>query len=483
MIFRFYRTLSVNMVSAKSLEYFNTLLAKSKQTPIKFGLDNIKTVLEALNRPQDKVPIVHITGTNGKGSVCAFVESMLSHAGYKVGRFTSPHLIDWTECIHVGGKQISDGDFEVTLDRVESAAATHGVQLAQFEALTAAAFAHFDDSKVDIAIVEVGMGGRLDATNVCDKPAAAVITSVGLDHERFLGSTVGAVATEKAGILKPNCPAILGPLVPEALEAAKKLAGECSIVVEVQPAAVLDTDMSSGRSSMQWLGELGEYRYTPALAGHIQAVNSAVAIATVEQLVKQDIVSAEAVQAAAVDRAMVHTRWPGRMQTCRVGLGGVSGVSGGATALLDGAHNPAAALGLKDHCDRVFRSADGVRASKNVTWVIGMLGGKDHTQFLKTLLQPGDSVTFVPVPVQGAYGLASASPDALKELVMEAVPELKEVTVAKNVEDVIPTLTDDNNNVICGSLYLVGHVINKAVVPDAGAEAPSHTEEINAATV
>jgi len=180
----------------------DSLLQPFQRFGVNLGLERIKNLLEILGNPQDKIPIIHVTGTNGKGSVCAYLSSILSTAGYKVGRYISPHLIDWTERISINGENIETATIENLLKYIQSLIDPQQESPTQFEVITAAAWLYFAQEKVDIAVMEVGLGGRLDATNVCAQPLVTVITSISREHWQNLGPTVADIAGEKAGILK-----------------------------------------------------------------------------------------------------------------------------------------------------------------------------------------------------------------------------------------------------------------------------------------
>ncbi|NER00301.1 MAG: bifunctional folylpolyglutamate synthase/dihydrofolate synthase, partial [Cyanothece sp. SIO2G6] len=187
------------------------LLQQFSQFGIKLGLESTRELLRCLGNPHLQVPMVHVAGTNGKGSVCAYLSSILTEAGYRVGRYTSPHLVDWTERICINGQAIAPATLLSILQYVAQVIRDRNLATTQFEMVTAAAWLYFAQQQVDIAVMEVGLGGRLDSTNVCDRPLASVITSISRDHWQQLGPTLGHIATEKAGILKPQCPAIIGP--------------------------------------------------------------------------------------------------------------------------------------------------------------------------------------------------------------------------------------------------------------------------------
>ncbi|MGH2412512.1 MAG: bifunctional folylpolyglutamate synthase/dihydrofolate synthase, partial [Microcystaceae cyanobacterium] len=192
------------------------LLQPFQRFGVHLGLERIEQLLADLGNPLYGVPIIHVTGTNGKGSVCAYLSSILTQAGYRVGRYTSPHLVDWTERICLNEEPISAITLEQILLKIQQVINSQRESPTQFEVITAAAWLYFVQSQVDIAVVEVGLGGRLDATNVCPHPLVTIITSISREHWQQLGSTLTEIATEKAGILKPGCPAVIGHLPSEA---------------------------------------------------------------------------------------------------------------------------------------------------------------------------------------------------------------------------------------------------------------------------
>jgi dihydrofolate synthase/folylpolyglutamate synthase len=190
----------------------NSILKSYQHFGVHLGLERIHQLLQKLDNPHKQVPIIHIAGTNGKGSVCAYLSSVLTAAGYRVGRYTSPHLIDWTERICINQQPISTTALQQCLEKVVSAAEGNTETPTQFEIITAAAWLYFAEQKADISVIETGLGGRLDATNVCETPLVSVITSISLDHWQILGPTVADIAGEKAGIIKSKCPVVVGKL-------------------------------------------------------------------------------------------------------------------------------------------------------------------------------------------------------------------------------------------------------------------------------
>ena len=206
------------------MDKISEILQPFQRFGISLGLDRINNLLKLLGNPEKKVPIIHVAGSNGKGSLCAYLSSILTEAGYKTGRYTSPHLIHWTERICLNDRPISEADLTATLEQITKAIANYpaGAETpTQFEVITAAMWLYFANSNVDVAVIEVGLGGRLDATNVCDRTLASIIVSISREHWQRLGDTIAKITFEKAGVLKSECPAIIGELPPDAQEVVK----------------------------------------------------------------------------------------------------------------------------------------------------------------------------------------------------------------------------------------------------------------------
>jgi dihydrofolate synthase / folylpolyglutamate synthase len=418
-----------------------SILQSYQHFGIHLGLDRIKQLLDKLNNPHKQIPIIHVAGTNGKGSVCAYLSSVLTEAGYRVGRYTSPHLIDWTERICINQKPISSTELQQYLERV-IAAQNNAETPTQFEIITAAAWLYFAEQKADIAVIETGLGGRLDATNVCEKPLACVITSISLEHWQILGPTVADIAGEKAGILKAKCPAVIGDLPESARIVVEKRIQELDCPTTwVKPAI----DLGQGLAEYQLNPEVGvnshssavKIRYQLPLLGKIQLMNSAIAIATLQILQNQGW----QISQTAIQNGIAKTQWPGRLQQTTWKNHKI---------LIDGAHNPAAAIALREYVDNFHNY-------QPINWVIGILATKDCDDILTALLKKGDRLYLVPVPDQN-----STSPAELATLAQTICPEL---TLCLTFPDLTTALdaavADDNLTVLCGSLYLVGHFLQQ----------------------
>jgi len=410
----------------------DSLLQPFQRFGVHLGLERIEQLLANLGNPQQRVPIIHVAGTNGKGSVCAYLSSVLTQAGYCVGRYTSPHLIDWTERICINEKPITQEKLAELLLRVQQAIALQQETPTQFEVFTAAAWLYFAQQQVDVAVVEVGLGGRLDATNVCATPLVSIITSISREHWQQLGPTLTDIAREKAGILKPGCAAVVGPLPLEAKVVVQKRIQELGCVeVWVEAAEVRTTQTQS-----QECVEYGGIKYPLPLLGEFQLVNSALAIAALQILQKKGW----QISSAAIVQGMAKTQWLGRLQWY---------TWQGRELLIDGAHNPAAAQVLRQFVDTF--------AVDSVTWVMGMLSTKDHSEIFEALLRSHDRLFLVPVPDR-----SSADPEQLARLAQKICPHLSECSTHKDVESALTSAiaTSDKLIVLCGSLYLVGHFLS-----------------------
>ncbi|MDJ0658322.1 MAG: folylpolyglutamate synthase/dihydrofolate synthase family protein [Crocosphaera sp.] len=405
----------------------HSILQSFQRFGVHLGLDRIKTLLEQLHNPHQNIPIIHVGGTNGKGSVCAYLSSILTEAGYKVGRYTSPHLIDWTERICINDQPISISELELILVKITNSINFNQDIPTQFEVITAAAWVYFAQEKVDIAIIEVGLGGRLDATNVCDRPLATVITSLSREHWQQLGPTIKDIAGEKAGIFKSDCPVIMGEVPDEVKPVfeSRIKALNCPHIW-VEPASYFDHNLAIYKN----------IKYQLPLLGKMQLNNSALAIETIKILQKQGWKITD----EHIKQGIQKTQWLGRVQWI---------TWENYSILIDGAHNPAAAKLLRNYVDTL---------DKSVIWIIGMLATKEHDKVFQELLIKNDSLYVVPVPDH-----STAKPHDLAILAQEICSDLTLIktkeTVFSALEEATQSKQSDQIIVIAGSLYLIGHFL------------------------
>lgn len=408
--------------------HIESLLQPFQRFGVHLGLKRIERLLADLDNPHHQVPIIHVGGTNGKGSVCAYLSSVLTEAGYTVGRYTSPHLVDWTERICLNEKPIESEILAAILQQIQQAIDPQQESPTQFEVITAAAWLYFAQSQVDIAIMEVGLGGRLDATNVCDRPLVSIIASISKEHWQRLGPTVADIAREKAGILKANCPAVIGKLPPEAKEVVARKIEELNCpAIWVKPAEVLN-------DNSDWANYHG-IEYPLSLPGEVQLTNSALAVAALQILQQQGW----NIATTAIQKGMEKTRWLGRLQWTSWQ---------DKPLLVDGAHNPAAAVALRTYVDSL--------EDRSIIWVMGILSTKDHEDIFSALLRPQDELHLVPVPDH-----STADPKELANLAQQLCPHLSQCKTYTDLFIALDTVWKNRQNddlvILCGSLYLIGY--------------------------
>ena len=426
----------------------DSLLQPFQRFGVNLGLERIKKLLADLGNPQNKVPIIHVAGTNGKGSVCAYLSAILTEAGYRVGRYTSPHLIDWTERIYLNEQPIEKSVLFDILQQVIAKASIAEETPTQFEVITAAAWLYFAQSRVDLAVMEVGLGGRLDATNVGDHSLISIITSISREHWQRLGPTITDITREKAGVLKANCPAVIGKLPSEAIAVVEDKIEELNCpTVWVEAAVELEEKTrrqgnKGDKVDREVMGRWVKYEdveYPLPLLGDIQLHNSALAIASCKILQERGW----QIPLAAIRQGMAKTQWPGRLQWTSWR---------DRPLLIDGAHNPAAAIVLRNYLDTLNQS---------VIFIMGMLSTKDHQDIFQALLRPQDRLHLVPVP-----GHSSAEPEDLAVLAQQVCPQLSQ---CKTYGDLFLALDNiwaqqpksQDLVVFCGSLYLIGSFFAK----------------------
>ena len=357
---------------------------------IDLSLGRIRRLLGALGNPERDLPqVIHVAGTNGKGSVVAFIKAMAGAAGLKANVYTSPHLVRFTERILPAGREIDDRALARLLEECEAANGTKPITF--FEITTAAAFLAFARVKADLTLLETGLGGRLDATNVIARPAVTVITPVSLDHQQFLGSRLAAIAGEKAGILKRRTPAIIGP---QHAVAARVIAARADALKAPLTLWGRDFKAKMEAGSLIFSDRDGDLHLPrPNLAGNHQAANGAIAIAALKALKDRDI------GAAAFTRGITRAAWPARLQRLTGGPLSAPLTARGFEVWLDGGHNPAAGRALAKTL------AEGGAAPLYL--VVGMVAPKHAGGFLKplavlapkglwALAVPGDHASFPP---------------------------------------------------------------------------------------
>jgi dihydrofolate synthase/folylpolyglutamate synthase len=414
-------------------------LGRLEQFGIKLGLENIVTLLEALGDPHRAFPSIHVAGTNGKGSVSAMLDGVLRAHGLRAGLYTSPHLVAVEERIRVGGRAISPQRFRGLLGRVKevSERLLASGRLASyptfFEVLTALAFLDFGERKVDVAVLEVGMGGRFDATNVV-RPLVSVITTISKDHEQYLGTTLREIAFEKAGVIKPGVPVVCGVRGGAAFGEIRRLARRqgSSLIRVFGPGTYFEAERHGRAYRFRYAGGGSAFVFRPALAGRYQGENAAVTAVTAEVLSRtwRPLVRSKVV------RGINEARWPGRLET----------VSRSPLVILDGAHNEEGAGSLAAHIKDVFRGP--------VILVFAVMKDKDIRAMARRLFPAARTVILTRVPYE-----RSASPSQILAAAREFEPVIRtEPDVRKAVRLALAESRGRIPVVIAGSLFLVGEV-------------------------
>ncbi len=422
-------------------------LASLHPKKIDLSLGRLEALLEKLGNPHLKLPpVIHVAGTNGKGSVCAYLRAMAEAAGETVHVYTSPHLVRFNERIVLAGEIVDDARLTEAFARCE--AANNGAPITFFEITTAAAFLLFSETPADRLILEVGLGGRFDATNVIAKPQVSVITPVSLDHAEFLGTDIAGIAGEKAGILKKSVPAIIGPQRPEAEDRIAAIANAIGAPVRLW-----------GREYRAW-SEQGRLVYEeesllwdlprPALEGEHQIINAGIAIAAAR---------AAGLDEPAVRKGLENAAWPARLQ--RLTSGPVVDAAGDAEIWLDGGHNEAAGQALA----RAMADLE-ARAPRPLMLICAFSPNKDAENYLRHF--DGLARRVQAIGFSGGRGGSQSPADIVQAarragLTAEANTDLYSALADAVRDDPAPRI------LICGSLYLAGEVLglNSGITPHA----------------
>lgn len=398
---------------------------------IKFGLSKTENILKAFGDPHKKKIYVHIAGTNGKGSVAVFIASILKEAGYKVGLYTSPHLVRFTERFRINGEEISKEDAARLIFEVKEKFAPHEPPTF-FEAATAMAILYFYQQNTDIDVIEVGMGGRLDATNVI-RPVVSVITNIALDHQQYLGSTLKDIAKEKAGIIKDRVALITGVSQPNIAsffkeEAKKKNAPFFRIGEHIR--------YRNTNGSVSYYGIKDSFKgLRLGMNGVFQARNVAISLGAIE-LLRQNGFS---ISNQAIYRGVENAFWPGRMHV----------ISNSPLILLDGAHNPYAMKML-------IKAVEQRYPDKRIILVIGIMNDKDIKGILKVVVPKSDHVIYT----RPAYSRAADPKTLMKAgLCFNKSGEVK-FPISEAIDKAVKIATRDDLILITGSLFTVGEALS-----------------------
>jgi dihydrofolate synthase/folylpolyglutamate synthase len=435
----------MSVAAARSDAILDRLL-KLHPKRIDLVLDRIERLLAALGHPEDKLPpVVHVAGTNGKGSACAFSRAILEAQGLKVHVYTSPHLVHFHERIRIAGKIISEDELAATLDDCERA--NDGAPITFFEITTAAAFLAFSRHPADALVLEVGLGGKYDATNVIAKPAMTIITPVGLDHQEFLGSQLAGIAAEKAGIIKPGVPVVVGPQDDAARDVIMRRADALKA-----PAIFSGQDFFAHAEHGRMVYQDGDVLLDlplPRLTGPHQIENAATAIAGLRHA------NRNWGREDAIEYGLRHVEWPARLQ--RLSKGPLVALAPhGSEVWLDGGHNPHAAHALA----RALADLE-ERSPKPLFLICGMLKTKDAAGYFAPFRGLARHVTTLAIPGEEATRGAGELYDAARAAGLNASPADDLDDAMMQVEAWSRTQPDESppRIVICGSLYLAGKVL------------------------
>ncbi len=399
-------------------EQAKELLTSQGKFYINLGLERIQSILKLIGNPQEKIKIIHVAGTNGKGSVSSILANILKCAGYKTGLYTSPHLVEYTERIKINNIDISKEDFATYIEKICTIAETKNIHLTEFEILTAIAFKYFADNKVKIAVIETGLGGRFDATNVCKKPILSIITSISLDHTDRLGNTIEKIAFEKAGIIKPKS-TILTEISNKGFKIIKNTAEEKKAKLIVATNYV-NMNFENGNNYVSIEDKKCEF----PLLGLYQKANLSIVLQAVEFL---------KIKTEAVIEGLKTAKWPARLEYIK-----------DKNLLIDGAHNPDAAKELRKSLDYYFNNQKRI-------FLYSTLNTKDYKEIAKILFNEDDEIYYYEFNNKNAISfeeyknnnpqiinIKQFNKDQLKDFLLK--PELKIVT---------------------GSLYMIGELYNE----------------------
>jgi len=416
-----------------------------EQFGIKFGLDNIRAILARLGHPERMFRSAHIAGTNGKGSVTAMVDTVLRCAGHRSARYTSPHLVDLSERFVVDGVAVDASAMRAAArdvrDAIEALRADGTLQAAPtfFEATTALAFELFRRADVEVAVIEVGLGGRLDSTNVIE-PVVTAITSIDFDHQQYLGSTLAAIAAEKAGIIKPDVPVVVGDLGREAMAVIEAIARERHApIVRSREGVSAGSSIRGHASTNAFDLRTPAHDYgtlTLSLRGEHQVANAIVAVRLLEELDRRGV----RVPADAVPEGLARVSWPGRLDH--------RSLPGGRELILDAAHNPAGAAALASYLTNM--------GGERPVLVFGAMRDKDVHGMLDVLLPTVNRML-----VTRASNSRSADPEALAAEARAIAPSLNIEVVASPADALTAAWSYSSRVVVAGSIFLLGDVFKE----------------------
>jgi len=414
------------MTAAEAIEYIENYTWSATR----LGLERTRELLCKLGDPQKKLRFIHVAGSNGKGSTCAMLDAILREAGYKTGLYTSPYIQHFCERMRMNGENIPGETLATITERIRAIADAMEDHPSQFELVTAIAMQYFADARCDIVVLEVGMGGALDSTNVIDAPEAAVITNIGLEHTEYLGDALEKIAATKAGIIKPGCDCVCYDGADEVTEVIKTVCAEKSA-----PLACADfSHLKSLSNSLdgQGFAYRGKY-YRIALLGKHQLYNAATVLETVEVLRKRGW----SITDEAVREGLASVKWPARLEI----------LSRSPLFILDGGHNPQCAEALAE-------SLNDLLPSQKAVFLIGVLADKDYPKMIEAVLHLASEFVCV-TPLSDRALSAAKLAEHLTGLGAKATTC---VDAPCGIRAALSAAGEHGTVVCFGSLYLVGHV-------------------------
>ncbi len=413
------------------------LLTSKGRFRIELGLERIEKILKLLGNPEKDFKIIHVAGTNGKGSVCSMTAKILECAGFKTALYTSPHLIEYTERIKINSVDISKEDFEKYLNFVVDLADKNKIALTEFEILTAIAFKYFADKKIDYAVIETGLGGRFDAANSAENKILTVITSISIDHKNILGDTTDKIAYEKAGILRPNTPVIISEKN-KGFEVVKKQAEKLNSPILI-PKTKVEILFENGIN----YAVIDDKKFEFSLLGLYQKENLELVFEIVDYLSNptgrpSPAAASSPIGEGAITEGLKTVQWNSRFQYIRE-----------KNLIIDGAHNEDAAKVLRESLDLYF-------PKQKRTFIYGSMNTKEYQKVAKILFRPDDTVYF--------YHFQDSRSISFEEF-QTCKPNSTEIYNAVDTPS-LPTLQDiinsnikDTITIACGSFYVTGEVL------------------------
>ncbi len=416
----------------KTFQEAINILNKNGKFYIELGLSRIEKVLKLINNPQEDLKIIHIAGTNGKGSTCAMLCELLKNTGLNVGLYTSPHILSYCERIKINSKNIEENDLTKLIFKIEKISKENNIQLTEFEILTAVAFLYFKKENVDVVILETGLGGRFDATNIVKKPILTIITSISIDHKDRLGNTIEQIAFEKAGIIKEHVPLVISKYN-QGFNVIRNIAIQKNVKVILNENDI-KLNFKNNKNYVK-INSSEEYEFN--LLGLWQAENLNLVLKAFEYLKDNLLRNRKYDKQKVLKDSLKNVKWDYRFQFINNHV------------ILDGAHNFDAAIKLRESLDFYFKN-------KKIQFIYGSLNTKEYEKIVNVLFTSNDKVFLYDFNCQNAVKAGD-----LEKIITQPVKILNK----SEVLNIINNETKDKIlTVICGSFYMLGEIFEKKVV-------------------